>query len=136
MSPSLPDLARDRYGRRPPWSRRRALAAAGVALAVAVAWLAWVAVRTGSPEISWQDVGFRVLSDGAAQVTFDVTFAARVAPARTAVCTLQAQNVLHTEVGRLDVAVGPAADRRQRITRRLATSEQATSARVETCAVR
>ena len=132
----MPDLARDRYGRRPPWTRRRLVAVAGAVLAVALVWVTWVAIRVGSPEVGWQDIGYQVLSDGAAQVTFDVTFAARVAPSRTAVCTLQAQNELHSEVGLLDVRVGPAGQRQLRVTRQLPTSERATTVVVKACALR
>ncbi|MFI7588602.1 DUF4307 domain-containing protein [Spongisporangium articulatum] len=134
-SPAAPatDLGA-RYGRRPGGYRR--LVVSGVVLAVAlVAWLGWTAVRVGDPEISYQDVGFSVISDGQAQITFRVRFAGRVPAATRAACTVQAQNVLHTEIGRKDVTVGPARERRVQVTAQLPTSERANSVTVTGCAL-
>jgi hypothetical protein len=123
----------DRYGRRST-SRRPALIAAAVAVTAAVAWSAWFALTSGNPDVTWQDVGFRTTATGV-EVTFEVTFKGSVDDDARAVCTLQAQNDVHSEVGSRDVSVGPAAEGRLRVTAAVATSETAVTGLVRSCAM-
>ena len=137
MTDSMPrtttDLA-DRYGRRRPGrpGRRRAgLAAAAVLLVAALGWAGWVAFGPGNA-VRWQDLGLTVVDDGYATLAFDVT----TDPGRVAVCTVRMFNSGMTEVGRIDVTVGPAAQRTFRVTASVPTFELAASGTVRACAPR
>jgi hypothetical protein len=125
---------RDRYGRTAGPRRRRALIvlAAGVA-GLTVGWAAWVAGTRGDPEVRWQLLGFKVRSDAEVAVTFTVWFDSTVEPGADGVCTLEAQNELHSTVGLKDVQVGPASDGPVRVTATLPTSERATNGLVTAC---
>ena len=126
----------DRYGRRNTPSRQRLLLAAGAgALAIALAFVAWLSLF-GRASVNWDDIGFHVLSDAQIEVTFDVNFSKSGAgedPPR-AICTIQALNNLSTEVGLQDVAVQAGPGGRVRATVTMQTSERATTGLVKSCA--
>src|SRR5688572_20263517 len=120
----------ERYGRRgTPGRRRVLLAAAALALIASLAFVGWVSL-SGRPSLSWDDFGYKVLSDSQIQVTFDVNFQGAGSDSGgspTAICTIQALNDLQTEVGLRDVTVpaGPGGGARTTVT--VQTSERATT---------
>jgi len=122
----------DRYGRRDPVrSRRNGLIAAGVMVALMLGFAVWMGVREARKPVYWDSNGFTAVDDGQARLTVFVT----VDPGRTAVCTVQMFNAGLTEVGRLDVAVGPAAEPRIAKVVTVPTFEFATSGKVTDCTV-
>jgi Domain of unknown function (DUF4307) len=132
--------AQERYGRRAPGptpgGRRRLLIAGVVALVVVLAWISWVTLIR-HPQLNWQDVGYDVRSDAQVVVTFDVTFTlrggSRAGRPPSAICTVQAMNELHTEVGLKDVRVTAGPGGRVRAVVTLPTSERATTGLVKDC---
>ena len=119
----------ERYGRRHRRDRTRLVVAAIALLVVALGFIAWVTIDQ-RPALHWDDIGYRVVSDGATEMTFDVSF---TGDGDTAVCTVQALNELRTEVGRRDVRVQAGPKGRARATVTLRTSERATTALVDLC---
>ncbi len=132
---STDELAQ-RYGR--PMSRRRRwllALAAGCLLAVPVGYATWFALTTGSPAVTWQDIGYRNTPAGV-DVTFEVTFLAKAGRRNAAVCTVQALNQVRTVVGSTDVRSGPVGAsklRTFRITASVRTSEPANTGVVTAC---
>lgn len=127
-------FAQQRYGHRGT-ARRRALLtmAAGLALFAALGFIGWVTI-THSPPVSWDDVGYHVLSDGEIEVTFDVSFSRSTPSTRpSAICSVQALNELRTEVGLRDVRVQAGPGGRVRATATLRTSERATTGVIRSC---
>jgi hypothetical protein len=124
----------ERYGRGGASRRRPAVAAAIVAALVALGFIAWVTIDQ-RPALTWDDVGYHVVSDGVTEVTFDVSFSrgAGGAVRPSAVCTVAALNDLRTEVGRRDVRVQAGPKGRVRATVTLRTSEPATTGLVASC---
>jgi hypothetical protein len=126
----------DRYGS--PMSPVRRWAFIGVlasVVLVAVGWAAWYALTTGSPSLTWQDIGYQNTATGV-RVTFEVTFDASAPASQTATCTVQAQNQVHTVVGTKDVRVGPLGDTTDRTVRmrtEVPTSETANTGLVSDC---
>ena len=115
-----------RYGRRT--RRAPVVAAAALLVLAALAWSAWVAISVASEPVRWADVGYQVHGDAEVTVSFDVT----VRHGAGAVCTVQALNARHAEVGRRDVRV--AGTGTVRVTSVLPTSELAVTGLVKTCA--
>ena len=104
------------------------VAAAALLALAALAWSAWVAISVAREPVRWADVGYQVHGDAEVTVSFDVT----VRHGSGAVCTVQALNAQHAEVGRRDVRVaGPGT---VRVTSVLPTSERAVTGVVKTCA--
>ena len=102
--------------------------AAALLVLAALAWGAWVAVSVAREPVRWADVGYQVHGDAEVTVSFDVT----VRHGSGAVCTVQALNAQHAEVGRRDVRVsGPGT---VRVTSVLPTSERAVTGVVKACA--
>lgn len=128
----MSSLVRERYGRTEGVRRPVLIAAAALGLLLATAFAAWVAVAR-QPELTWDDIGYRMISDGEVELTFDVTFTGADAGHARAVCQLQALNSLRTEVGRRDVTVEAGPRGRVRATTTLRTSEPATTALVTAC---
>jgi hypothetical protein len=128
----------DRYGS--PMSPVRRWAFIGVlasVVLVAVGWAAWYALTTGSPSLTWQDIGYQTTATGV-RVTFEVTFDASAPASQTATCTVQAQNQVHTVVGSKDVRVGPLGTsgfRTLRIRTTVPTSEPAITGLITACAL-
>jgi hypothetical protein len=125
----------DRYGRTatPAQGRRRLAAAAALLLTLAVGWAAWAAVQQSGDGVAWNDVGYRVRSPAAVEVTFDVSVPDAGMPV---VCTLRALNAGHAVVGLIDVGVTPATAGTLRLTRSVPTSETAVTGVVKACAAR
>lgn len=121
-----------RYGVAPTASARRRrrvlLAVVAVLAAAAFGYLAFVS--TDSP-VNTRDVGFRVVDDTAAEVTFGVYQDA----GQVAVCRVVVLNESFAQVGVSDVRVGPATEEATVVTERVATTERAAGARVEGCRV-
>jgi hypothetical protein len=135
-------LVEERYGRRARSPRRRwlLLAAGLTVVALALGWIGWVTLIR-HPDVTWEDISFRIQSDAQVQVTFDVNIGAAPGPGaanspagrRTAVCTVQALNTLRTEVGLQDFRVRAGPTGRARVTVTLPTSERATTGLVQAC---
>jgi hypothetical protein len=98
--------------------------------AAVVAFAAWVALEQSERPVTWGGAAYSIPSNAEARITFMVT----LAPGTRAVCTVRARNVEFAEVGRLDVPVGPFADRTEQVTAVIPTSEQAVNADVRSCA--
>ena len=123
----------DRYGRRDPAATRRRTIAAGLVFALLLlAWAVWAGLLRANADVRWQTGGFAAVDDGHATLEIAVT----VDPGRTAVCTLRMLNAGLTEVGRLDVTVGPSTERTIRTVVTVPTFERAAGGNVRACAVR
>src|SRR3954463_6656604 len=62
-----------RYGKVPsPGRRRAAVVVAGLALAVALAWVVWAGLGQDSGGVHWSDVGYVIHGNTAVDVTYDV----------------------------------------------------------------
>lgn len=127
----MSSLQEERYGRATasPVRRRRLVIGAAALLVVALVWMLWLAVFR-QPTLRWQEVGFAVRGDAEIVVTFDVFFSGDT---KEAVCTVQAQNELHTDVGLKDVRLRPGPEGRVRAVVTLPTSEEATTGLVKSC---
>ncbi|MBB2913410.1 hypothetical protein FHS43_004714 [Streptosporangium becharense] len=82
----------------------------------------------GDTEVIDQVIAFDVKNGDSAQITFEVNKPSD----RAALCRLRALDVDHAEVGSKEVNI-PAGERYVRLTERLETSAQATSAHVQYC---
>src|SRR5262249_28177023 len=124
MTTSTPPAGR--YGRRT--RRTPVIAAAALLVLAALAWSAWGAISGARQPVRWADGGCQVHGDAEVSVSCDVT----VRHGSGAVCTVQALNAQHAEVGRRDVRVaGPGT---VRVTSVLPTSERAVTGVVKACA--
>ena len=121
-----------RYGSDSTSGGRPAWFAPAVVLAVlAAVVIAWLGVSTLRDPVQWQDVGFSITGPESIDVTFQVT----KDPGATARCQVRALSRSFAEVGVRSVDVGPSADRAQRVTVRIATSELAVTGTVGRCTV-
>ncbi|MGF0117827.1 DUF4307 domain-containing protein [Promicromonospora sp. Marseille-Q5078] len=132
--PVSPTPPADRYGTRP---ERRGLGtggkvAIGAALAAAVGLAAWFSVEQNRRDPVDVDVVSFDVRD-AEQV--DVTFQVHMPPGTTAVCEVEALAPSYAQVGTLDVPVGPSETQTSTYTVTLRTSEEATTAVIESCDV-
>ncbi|BDZ42783.1 hypothetical protein GCM10025865_20820 [Paraoerskovia sediminicola] len=128
----------DRYGRTAPRGRglrvgRRRVSAYALAITAFVvlgtAVVGWIAVDNARGAVEWKDVGFSVVSPEQIDITFDVS----MAPGTTAVCSIDALSSGYAQVGHLEVPVGPNATADARYTVSVATSQEATTAVIDTC---
>ena len=125
----LDEDAAERSSALPQLSRRGWFGViAGISVLVVAA--AAYGLQFADRDARWQNAGFDVSSATEASVTFDVFFYSDTAVQ----CELHALNVRFAQVGVSFVTVDPAAGPDQRITHSFATTEQATTAIVETCA--
>lgn len=129
---TAPGTPPGRYGPAPD-PRRRGWARAGMATlgAGAVALAVWIGLGAGSPEVTWQDVGFSVQGPDRVDVTFQVT----KDPGATASCTLTALSQSYAEVGVVTATVGPSERPVVRQTVPVATQELAVTGVVDRCEV-
>jgi hypothetical protein len=130
---AAPRRPEGRYG--PPRrqvGRRTAVAAGAAAVLGAVGWAAYVSFGPGDPGVAFLDLGAAVVADDRVEVRFEV----QKDPDATAVCTVRAVNRGLTEVGRVDVTIGPADRRATTLTAVVPTTERATGGNVKACALR
>jgi hypothetical protein len=116
-----------RYGERRP---NRALVVVLILVCAALlGWLVWAAWAASTPDSRSTLLGFRVRSDRAVEVRFEVTARRE----KTVVCRVQAQDSSGNVVGVTQVEVPPGqADRREAETV-LSTRARAVTATVERC---
>ncbi len=124
----MTDLA-TRYGRPSRGRRAVGIVALGVLVAVAGAWLVWVVVSHGSPEVTSQLVAYEVTSEH--EVTARVTVTRREADT-DASCRLRAVAVDHAVVGELTVDVD-SGERTQTVTPSIRTERRATAVELVGC---
>jgi len=121
----------DRYGSRRRLSRRAGFGLGALALALAVAWAAWVAWSDSGDRLDWTDVSFTVVDPGTTLVVFEVNRS----PGRTVVCSVRALNAGYAEVGQVDVTLPPSSARSSRAEATVPTSERAVTGTVKDCVV-
>ena len=132
--PASPTPPADRYGahqgRRPLGTGAKV--AIGVTLAAAVGVAAWFSVeQTRRDPVTVDVVGFDVRDAEQVEVTFQV----HMPPGTTAVCDVEALAPSYAQVGTLEVPVGPAEGQTSTYTVTVGTSEEATTAVVDSCDV-
>ncbi len=94
----------ERYGRRPTGHRRPLLLAAlGVFVVAAVAWMVWSVVGTSRSRVTWENVGVDTSGPAAVRVTFQVYQTA----GNGALCAVRATDAEGDTVGWTDVPVRP-----------------------------
>ncbi len=120
-----------RYGPAPD-PRRRRLVVVGIATlgALGVAAAVWLGLASAAAPVHWSQVGFSVDGPDSVDVTFQVT---RSDPATPALCTVEAQNSAHGQVGVVEVDVPASTDSTVRLTTTVRTSETAVTGLVTTC---
>lgn len=101
----------------------------GAGLAVLIALASWWGWQMSHQAARWQDVGFSIVSPTEADVTFDV-FLYSDSPVT---CHVRALNTRYAEVGVATQRIDPAAGKAQRMTVKLATTEEATTVVVDYC---
>ncbi|WP_298459499.1 DUF4307 domain-containing protein [uncultured Cellulomonas sp.] len=129
---TAPRTPAGRYGPAPDPRRRRWARAGMVALgAAALAFSVWVGLGAGSPEVTWDDVGYTVRGPEVVDITFRVV----KEPGATASCTLTALSSSYAQVGVTTVEVGPSQGRVVEQTVPVATQELAVTGIVDRCEV-
>ena len=92
----------ERYGRRPAGHRRALLLAAlGVFVVAAAAWMTWSVVGTSRARLTWENVGVDTSDPAAVRVAFQVYQAA----GNGALCAVRATDAEGDTVGWTDVPV-------------------------------
>lgn len=129
-APSPATRPPDRYGDVPSPHRRRLVVGAVVVLAAAfLLWVLWAGARVAAREVRWSDVGYDVVDDTTVEVTFTVV----KDPGSSAVCTIEALNSRHAQVGLATVEIGPAEERGVVRTTTVRTAERAVTGVVDRC---
>jgi hypothetical protein len=128
VSVSAPDLV-DRYGA--PSHRRRPLVLTGIALlaVTALAWVVWVSLFHGRPQVTSELVGFHAADQHAATARFTVV---RRDPDVRASCLLRAIATDHSVVGELTVPVTSGAEVRT-LSATVRTERKATTVELVGC---
>lgn len=116
-----------RSGTLTPGGRKFAIVLGTLAIALAVAYIAWASFVPDT--IRGKNVGFNVKSSEVIEITFDVAKPLDV----TVICSLDALNTNYAQVGTKDVEIGPAEQFEQRFTTEIRTTETAVTAVVESC---
>lgn len=127
--PAAPRRPADRYGDRPPVSRRRVVLGLGAVAVAFTAWVVWAGLGAADRDVRWNDVGYQVLGDDAVDVTFDVV----MEPGTVARCTVTALSSGFATIGIASVDVGPAAEQVVRTTTTVRTQERAVTGVVDEC---
>ncbi len=124
------ELLAKRYGvKQSNPKRNKVLAIAGVALLTVTA--AWFGFANYSP-LSFQDLGYRVLSDTRVEIDFELT---RPAGAEV-VCSLEALNNQFAPVGWIEIVIPGSEETKVRNTITLNTTELAVTGLVDECRLR
>ena len=122
----------DRYGTLPTTGRRRragriALWTLGIAGTVAAGWMGW-SMAVGD-DFAVQDYGFSILSPERAEASIIVSKNADI----TLTCRFTALNTGYAEVGSREVQIGLGKSVQEKFTVELKTSEEATTALLDSC---
>ncbi|PJI94172.1 DUF4307 domain-containing protein [Luteimicrobium subarcticum] len=119
-----------RYGpERTSTGRRWRLAALVACAVVALGAVSWLGLHHSEPTVSFQNYGYSNVTAESVDVTFDVT----VAQGTAVVCTIDASNALHAQVGTLDASL-PASDQdTTRYTVTVRTTEKPVNGVVDSC---
>lgn len=125
------ELLAARYGHKPPKNPAgfRRFAIIGVALLTITAM--WFGIANYSP-VSYQDIGFRVLSDWQTEVDLELTKPRDA----TVICSVQALNNAFATVGWVEIEFGPNEFQTLRHTILLNTTELAVTGLVDECNAR
>jgi type IV secretory pathway component VirB8 len=124
------ELLSQRYGERKSNPKRNIiLAIIGVSTMTATA--AWFGFANYSP-LSYQDQGYRVISQYRTEVDFELTKPKDA----TAICSIQALNNQFAQVGWVELEFGPSEYTTLRHTVPLNTTEEAVTGLVHSCALR
>ena len=123
-----------RYGRTagPPRSRTWWRSVLGGFVLVGLVWAGGIGLHEARTPIRWQDGTFTALDAGHGRLRFVVS----TDPGRQAVCTVRVFNRGLTEVGRIDVPVGPSTQSSFTVTATVPTFELGSSGIVRACAMR
>jgi hypothetical protein len=123
-----------RYGRgsRAPRSRTWWWAVLGGFVLVGLVWAGGIGLHEARTPIRWQDGTFTALDAGHGRFQFVVA----TDPGRRAVCTVRVFNPGLTEVGRIDVPVGPSTQSSFSVTATVPTFELGSAGIVRACTVR
>lgn len=101
------DSLANRYGRaqstKSPQARRRGIIVAVAALVAAVIVTAWIAFSANADRLGWKDVGYSIVSEQEAAVTFQLT----KEPEATVTCAVQILAENYAVVGFDTVTIGP-----------------------------
>lgn len=116
-----------RSGTLTPGGRKFAITLGVLAIVLAVAYIAWSVWSV--PTIRGKDVGFNIMSAEVTEFTFDVAKPQDM----TVICSIDALNQSHAQVGTRDVVIGPADRFEQRFTIEIRTTELPVSATVQAC---
>jgi len=110
-----------------PRGRRFAIWLGAIAIAVAVAVMAYIAF--GIPTIRYKEVGFNIKGAESIELTFDVS----KPNDWTLSCVLNALNENYAQVGTKTVTIGPSDEHEQRYSTEIRTTEKAVTAIVDSC---
>jgi hypothetical protein len=126
-------LLEQRYGRRrTPGRGRRFWPVVAGFVTIGVVWAGWIGVQQARTPVRWEESRFTPVDAGHSQLRFTVT----TDPGRRAVCTVRIFNAGLTEVGRIDVPVGPSRQPSFSVTATVPTFELGHSGAVRSCAAR
>jgi len=120
-----------RYGSAPGGRGRRrtvTIVALSVVAAAAIAVLVWFGLAQSSG-VDVETYGYSVKDAQTVSVTFSVT----TKPGTPVVCTLEALNEAHAQVGSKDVQIPAADEQVMRYTVKVATAERAVTGIVDSC---
>lgn len=125
------ELLADRYGQKPPRDPKflKRFAIIGVVLLTLTA--GWFGVANYSP-VSYQNIGFRVISELQTEVDFELTKPV----GETVVCSVEALNNAFATVGWIELEFGPNEAQTVRHTLSIITTELAVTGLVDECNAR
>jgi hypothetical protein len=128
MTQTTGELLAERYGQKPSSHKTRnsILAIVGVALLTALA--GYFGFANYSP-VSFNDIGYRVLSNTAVEVDFEISKPLNA----TVICDIQALNNSYGVVGWKQVTIGVTATKTLAMTVTLVTTETAVTGLVDSC---